>query len=223
VDVIESSNADATGPSRRLRRTGAAAAVAVGITLGAAGIAAAASDPSPTPSAGSTAKPAMPQGALPGGPMGRRFYRGGPGGGGPAGRPGLRGFGPSGAVRGELVVPDGKGGWRTVQVQRGTVTAVSPTSLTVKSADGVSKTYVLTKQTLVDAGRDGISTVAVNDTVGVVANLTGGTATATEVRDLTKIKAARGTARPRRQAKPAPSGTPASPSTYDGEADAVGA
>jgi hypothetical protein len=95
-------------------------------------------------------------------------------------------------VRGEFVVPDGKGGWRTVQMQRGTVTAVSDTSLTVKSADGVSKTYVLTKDTRVDAARAGIASVANGDTVGVLATVSGGTATATSVRDLTKIKAARG-------------------------------
>jgi hypothetical protein len=220
MDVLEGNGGDSPRSGVRLRRVGAAAAAGIGLTLGAAGIAAAASSPSPTPSAGTTAQPPSP--GRPPGPPGGRMHRGGFGG-GPGGPAAERGLGAPGAVRGEFVVPDGKGGWRTVQMQRGTVTAVSSTSLTVKSADGVSKTYVLTKDTLVDAARDGIATVAKGDTVGVLATVSGGTATATTVRDLTKIKATRDTYAPRRPPAPAPSGTPASPSTYDGGAGAVGA
>jgi hypothetical protein len=125
-------------------------------------------------------------------------------------------------------VPDGTG-WRTVAVQRGVVTAVSSTSLTVKSKDGYSATYVVTAKTLVDAARDGIATVKKDENVAVVATVAGGTSTADEVRDLTKIQAQRkewgpppggfgpGGARP---GQPAPGGTPASPSSYD---DAGGA
>jgi hypothetical protein len=165
-----------------LRRAGVAAAAGVGITLGAAGIAAAADNPSPSPSGGTTAQTAPnAPGARP--HPGRMGHRGGPG--------AERGMGMRGAVHGEFVVPNGKGGWRTVQMQRGTVTAVSKTALTVRSEDGFTKSYVLTSATLVDAGRDGIATVATKEQVAVVATESGGTTTANEVRDLTKIKAER--------------------------------
>jgi hypothetical protein len=193
---------------RRARRLGAAAAAGVGITLGAAGIAAAAADPTPTPTAGTSSQVAPPPGA-PGG--GHRH-----GGHGPRGE---RGIGPGGALHGEFVVPDGNGGYRTVQTQRGVVTAVSSTSLSVKSEDGFTKTYVLTPSTMVNAGRDGIATVAKDEEVAVVANVAGGTSTAIDVRDLTKLKAQRELYGPRHAPKgpdPAPSGTPASPSSYNG-------
>ncbi|MCU1590264.1 MAG: hypothetical protein JWP11_1520 [Frankiales bacterium] len=207
---------------RRLtRRVGIAAAAGLGITLGAAGIAAAAADPSPTPSGGTTAQTA-PQAPPPGAP-GPGGPRRGPGG----GHRGDRGIGgPQGALHGEFVVPDGKGGFRSVRTQRGVVTAVSSTALTVKSEDGYTKDYVLTTATLVDAGRDGIATVTEGETVAVMATVSGDTATADDVRDLTKIQAERKMLAPRRgpgAADPAPSGTPASPSSYDGTGDAVGA
>jgi hypothetical protein len=221
MDLLESNHSDAPRSGIRMRRVAAAAATGLGLTLGAAGIAAAASDPTPSPTAsGGTTAQTPSGGAVPGGPPGTRRHHG-PGG-GPGGFGG-HGLGAPGAVRGEFVVPDGNGGWRTVQMQRGTVTAVSTTSLTVKSADGVSKTYVLTKDTRVNAARDGIATVAVNDTVAVLATVSGGTATATDVRDLTKIKELRDKWGPRRHADPAPSGVPASPSSFEGSSDTVGA
>jgi hypothetical protein len=199
----------------RTRRVGVAAAMGVGLALGAAGIAAAAADPSPTPSPGATAQVAPPPGA-PGG-EGRHGGRG-------HGPRGLRGPGLGGALHGEFVVPDGNGGYRTVRTQRGVVTAVSATSLTVKSDDGYTTTYVLTPSTVVVAGRDGIGTVAKGETVAVLATVNGGTATANHVRDLTTLQAQRKQLAPRRApgtGDPGPGGTPASPSSY--EADAQGA
>jgi hypothetical protein len=206
--------------SRRNRWIGGAAAVGIGITLGAAGIAAAADPtPTPTPSGGATAQVAPP-GAPPGGPgmgmhRGRGMREGGPG-------PGR--LGPRGAVHGEFTVPDGTG-WRTVAMQRGTVTDVSSTSLTVKSADGYTKTYVITATTMVNAQRDGIGSIKDGDEVAVVATVKSGTATANDVRDVTQLKAHRkefgppGRPAPG-QAPPAPGGTPASPSNYDEGSDA---
>lgn len=193
----------------RMRRVGAAAAAGLGITLGVAGIAAAA-DPSPGPSKGETAQFA-PQGP----PPESRHHRRGP--------DGDHKRGPGGAIRGEFVVPDGKGGFRAVQTQRGTVTAVSSTSLTVKSEDGVSKTYVLTKDTKVNAGRDGIATVEKGELVAVLATVSGGKATATNVRDLTKIRAQHEKWGPPPPPGLRPGGTPAEPSGYDGPADSLGA
>ena len=51
------------------------------------------------------------------------------------GRPGGFGIGfggPFGAVHGQFVVPRSGGGYQTIDTQRGSVTAVSPTSITVK-------------------------------------------------------------------------------------------
>lgn len=46
-------------------------------------------------------------------------------------------------LHGEFVVPDGRGGFQTDIVQLGTVTAVSPTSITARSDDGFTATYVI--------------------------------------------------------------------------------
>jgi hypothetical protein len=206
-----------TGPeprsrSRATRWLTAAAAVGIGITLGAAGIAAA-EDPTPTPapSGGATTQQAPPD-APPGGPgMMRRGH--GKGMRGPGG-PGMHG-----AVHGQFVVPDGTG-WRTVAVQRGVVTAVSSSSITVKSADGYTKTYVVTAETLVNAARDGIGSIKKDEEVAVMATVKDGTATATDIRDLTQIRAHHKEFGPPPPGGPAPGGTPASPSSYDTEADA---
>ena len=129
----------------------------------------------------------------------------------PGHRLGGRGGGLLWALHGELVVPDGTG-YKTVDVQRGEVTAVTPTSLTVVSKDHFSKTYVLTPATVIRAGRGTVATLNVGDKVGVLATVTGTTATATHVRDLTQLRAGR---------LPAGPGG-AAPSSYDG-ADPVGA
>jgi len=190
-------------PSRRLRTLGGLAAAGIGITLGAAGISAAATNPSPSPSTGSTAQaPAL------GGPDGM----GGPGGMG-------RHHGPRGgdllhgALHGQLVVPNGTTGYRTVLIQRGKASGVSATSITVTSKDGYVHTYALTAATKVDVGRGKTGTVSNGDAVGLVATETGDVL---GVRDLTKIqadRAARGD-----QAPPA-----GAPTGLDDPADAQGA
>jgi hypothetical protein len=115
--------------------------------------------------------------------MGRRLHRhlGGPLGAG-IGGPGLLG-----ALHGELVVPKQGGGYQTVLVQRGTVTAVSSTSITVKSQDGFATTYAVTSATVVNAGRDGISSVKKNDSVAVLARRASGATTALRVVDLDRL------------------------------------
>lgn len=191
----------------RPRRVALAAAAGLGIALGAAGIAAAAGDstPSPSPSPGASTQSA-PAPAPPGPGM-RHGY----------GDRARGGVGPRGAVRGEYVVPEGTG-WRTVAFQRGAVTAVSSTRLTVTSKDGYSKTYVLTPSTMVNAGRDGIGSVKTGEQVAVVATVKGGTATAVDVRDLTQLQAHRKELGPTpgNRRRTAPGGTPASPSSLDG-------
>ena len=210
MDEISSGSAPQARP-KRLRRVAAAAAVGIGLALGAAGIAGAADDPTTSPSPGTGAK------VVPGPGADKLRGLSGGHGHGPGGR---HGFGPlGGALHGEFVVPDGSGGYRTVLTQRGVVTAVSTTSLTVKSEDGYSKTYVLNPSTVVVSGRDGIGTVENGESVAVMATEAGGTATATHVKDLTSLKEIRDKRGPKRApgSGTAPGGTPASPSSYDGE------
>ncbi len=109
------------------------------------------------------------------------------------GRPGGFGFGgPFGAVHGQFVVPKSGGGYQTIDTQRGSVTAVSATSITVKSADGFSKTYQVVSSTNVDAQRDGIATVKTGHQVMVTATVGGSTATAVSILDFNLLPAMHG-------------------------------
>jgi len=103
---------------------------------------------------------------------------------------GIGGIG--GAVHGQLTVPKSGGGYQTVDVQRGTVTSVSSTSITVKSADGYTATYAVTGSTEVNAESAGIGAVKANDSVFVTATVSGGSATASNITDITSIGASRG-------------------------------
>jgi hypothetical protein len=161
-----------------------------GVALAAAGALSVASiasaqTPSASPSAAASAGQSKPTGE-----PGR-----GPGIGAKRGSLGFGGFGP--ALHGEYVTGKPGGGYQTVDIQQGQVTAVSAGSITVKSADGFTKSYTVSASTLVDAQRDGIGSVKVGDTVAVQATVSGGTATATDIMDRSQI----------RQAHPKPSPT----------------
>lgn len=155
-------------------------AAAVGVTgallLAGIGVAAAQTDDAPTPTT-----PPAEEGARQPGRM-----RGGPGGpGGPGGHKGMHG-----AVHGEFVTRNGDG-FRTMATQTGTVTAVSETSITVKSADDYTKTYAVDANTMVNAGRDGIDSVKQGDTVNVHAVVDGDTYRAMRINDVTTNSAIR--------------------------------
>ena len=110
-------------------------------------------------------------------------------------RPGGMGFGLGGvfgAVHGEFVVPKSGGGFQTIDTQRGSVTAVSATSITVKSADGFIKTYQVLSSTNVDAQRNGIGSVKTGHQVVVTATVSGGTATAVSILDFTLLPSMHG-------------------------------
>ena len=92
-----------------------------------------------------------------------------------------------GAVHGQFVVPKSGGGYQTVDTQRGSVTGVSATSITVKSADGFTKTYQVTSSTNVDAQRDGIGSVKTGNQVAVTATVSGTTSTAVSILDFTLL------------------------------------
>jgi hypothetical protein len=96
-----------------------------------------------------------------------------------------------GVVHGQLTVPKSGGGYQTVDVQSGTVTAVNSSSVTVKSADGFTASYAVTSNTVVDAKSAGIGSVKDGDTVFVTATVSGSTATAANIVDVTAVKAGR--------------------------------
>lgn len=167
-----------TSPRGWLRRPLVVTATAIvlgGAGLLATGVALAATDqPSPSPSAtedGSLRDRLRDR-------LGMRMH------GGPVG--GMHGA--FGVIRGQQVVPDGQGGYRTVLSQTGKVTAVNSDSLSVRSEDGYERSYAVTKNTSVNGGRDGIGDVEVGDQVSVTALREGGTDTAVRVIDLSSLR-----------------------------------
>ena len=111
--------------------------------------------------------------------------------GGAFGGPG--GFGGQ-VVHAEYTVKDGSS-YKTYAEQVGQVVHVSPTSITVTSADGspngFTQTYAVESSTVVDSQAGGISAVAGKDTVRIEALVSGTTETATNIVDTTKIGASR--------------------------------
>ena len=158
------------------------AGVAVAALIAGAGVAMAATSGSArAQTAAISAATPSPSASMRPGPGWRHFR-------GPLGaRLGLRFGGPFGAVHGQFVVPKSGGGYQTVDTQRGSVTAVSAASITVKSADGFTKTYQVTSTTNVDAQRAGISSVKTGNQVTVVATVSGSTATAVSVLDFSLL------------------------------------
>ena len=178
----------------------AAAVLAVAIGVTASQSASAASSSSPVPSGRPSG---VPDG--PGGPGGHGL--GGPG---PFGGPGGRGpGGPDGQLlHGEEVVQQGTK-VVTIEEQAGKVTAVSATSITVKSTDGFTATYVVSVATKVgkDRAEAKISAVKVGDTVRIEATKAGSTVTADRIVDGVPPQ------RPAEGSRPAdPNGASAAPS-----------
>lgn len=90
-------------------------------------------------------------------------------------------------VHGQIVLAKPGGGFRTVDFQNGTVTKVDSTSITLKSADGFSQSYPITSSTIVTAGRNGIGSVTSGNSAIVIATVSGSTATAARIIDLTQV------------------------------------
>jgi len=157
---------------------GAGAAVAATGSSGqpAAPAASASPSPSPSPSVRPHFPPKGPWRMLP--PGGGPFAFGGP--------DALGGL--FGAVHGTAVVPKPGGGYQTIAFQNGKVTAVSSTSITLRSADGYSHSYQVTSSTLVNAQRDGIGSVKAGNQVIVTATVSGSSATAVRVMDLSLLQ-----------------------------------
>lgn len=172
----------------------AGAILATGVT----GLALADDQSTPAPSASSSAGAATDS-AAPGG-RGMDGMRGRHD--GPGGRHGMRGPGPMGeALHGELVVKAEDGTISTVRQLRGTVTAVSATSITVEAEDGYTGTFAITADTEVHVGlpqrgadpqesTSTIADVAVGDVAHVHGTVSGSTATASHVMAMTAEQAA---------------------------------
>jgi hypothetical protein len=151
-----------------------------------------ASGSSPT----TTTLPARPHGFGGAGRLGGGFG-GGFGGFGAGVGPGL-GAGPF--IYGQFTIK-GPNGYETLSERTGTVSTVTDTSgstwsLTVKSADGTSGTFVVDSSTSVNGGEMGIGSVKTGDTVQVTAVVSGSTSTAKSVTDQTVLKANGGTWQP---------------------------
>ena len=173
-----------------------AGVVTLGVLAG-AGVAVAATSSSGQPTASSASASASPSPSVrpsfppkgqwrmraPGGP----FAFGGLGGPFAFGGPGALG-GLFGAVHGTAVVPKPGGGYQTIAFQNGKVTAVSSTSITLRSADGYSHSYQVTSSTLVNAQRDGIGSIKADNQVIVTATVSGSTDTATRIIDVSLLQ-----------------------------------
>jgi hypothetical protein len=85
------------------------------------------------------------------------------------------------------VVKKADGSFQTIAVQRGDVTAVSATSITVKSLDGYVATYVVNSTTRINGKNGKITDVKTGNQVGVEASVSGGTSTAVRIVDLTTV------------------------------------
>jgi hypothetical protein len=116
-------------------------------------------------------------------------------------------------LHGQVVVAKQGGGYETMDVQRGSVTAVSSSSITVKSSDGFSATYAVTSSTNVIAESAGIGSVKVGDKVMVSAVVSGKTANAVVVADASAIRAGRAQFKPAAFPGPAAQQPPSAPNS----------
>ena|SRR5215469_4602746 len=103
---------------------------------------------------------------------------------------GTHGLGPGGILplHGQAVVAKPGGGYVTLAFQRGAITKLTASSMTVKSNDGFTQSFAITGSTVVSAGRDGIASVRTSDQAVVIATVSGGTATAVKIIDWTLLQ-----------------------------------
>lgn len=177
---------------RFLWRAGAAIAVVGAVSIGAIGIASASSDDTNAGAQPTSSEPKSEPKADDDDWHGPWRGGGGPWMGGFGGGFGghfddVLGADIDGILHGEVVLSKEGGGTQTVQVQRGAVTEVSATGVTVKSGDGFTTAYVVNKDTKVKADKDEIGSVAKNEEVLVIAPKSGDKHTATVLLDLTDL------------------------------------
>ncbi len=184
-------------PAKSTRgRNGLWVAGAVGIAaVGFAGTAYAANaTPSPSPSSSSSTpgQPAQqgPDGDNDGPGMGPGHMgpdggpNGGQGGGWGRHGGGMRGLGLGPGIHGTFVTPNQSGtGYQTIDTQKGSVTDVSATSITVKSKDGFTKTYVVSSTTNVNGKAGDIASVKSGDDVAILGIESGSDVNAQQIFD----------------------------------------
>jgi hypothetical protein len=182
TEVVSSGRGDGrgNGGSRR-RRLGVRLGVAGTAVLAAVGITAAVIPDMATSTPVASGSPSTPA------PddrdrTDRPRWQGGP----HAGRP--FGGGLFGALHGEAVFPKEGGGYQTIATQRGQVTAVSGSSITLRSEDGYQRSYTVNGDTVVNADRGGIDAVKKGEEAAVRATVAGGNAVAIAITDLDMIK-----------------------------------
>ncbi|MGW5364753.1 hypothetical protein [Actinopolymorpha pittospori] len=93
-------------------------------------------------------------------------------------------------LHGEFVVPKRGGGYETVRIQRGSLQSASSTEITLRSADGYRQTYRLGSDTVVNAGSAGLRSIGRGDMVSVAATVSGRSATALYVADISHLRSA---------------------------------
>lgn len=182
--------------SRTTTRFAKAAALVGAGALGATivtGVAFAA-DPTPSPSASSSTGTGDGTG-----PMSRegRGDHGGRGG------PGAMGFGGE-VLHGDATVETADGTTEVMRVVRGSVTAISDTSITVKATDGFTQTFAITTDTDIHKSRSDATAadIAVGDVAMVSGVVSGDTVTAKRVHAMTAAEEAQmQTMRDQRQAE----------------------
>lgn len=166
---------------------GIAIAVVGAASVGAIGIASASDGPVRAAAQGTTAP--TPDGHPWHGGWGGGPWRGPWGGGGPFGGDldQVLGADVTDFVHAEVVLAKDGGGTQTVLVQKGSVTDVSATAVTVKSSDGFTTAYTVNGDTRVKADSDKIDSVAKGEDVVVVSPRSGDAHTATVLVDLTDL------------------------------------
>ncbi len=98
-----------------------------------------------------------------------------------------------GALHGEFVTKAATGtGYRTLDLQRGTASAVSATSITVRSADGFTQTYVVSSTTRSMTAASGVAGIKNGANVVVVAEKSSSALKALQVLDLSVFGKLRG-------------------------------
>lgn len=95
------------------------------------------------------------------------------------------------ALHGTLVLPDDRGGYLTLLVQRGKATSVSAGSVTVRSADGYTQRWTVTPTTAVMGGAEGIKSFSEGDAVAVTGVRSEDTLRATHIVDVGRFVAPR--------------------------------
>jgi hypothetical protein len=152
---------------------------------GAVGVGIASADPTTSPSSSATASPTTGANPSPG-TTGKSAKPGKTTKAGKAGKAMARRDLTRRALHGEVTLGGAK--HRVVDFQRGTVSAASATSLTVRSTDGFAATYVVDAKTIVRQAKEKttIADVKTGDKVRVVALKHGATLTAKRIADRTK-------------------------------------